>query len=61
LTCLFENPGYDLKNLIRSGASDESLSRFVLDFMRKKPEGIIRLIRTNNLRPKLNLMHTIGG
>lgn len=61
LTCLFENPGYDLKNLIRSGASDESLSRFVLDCMKKKPEGIIKLIRTNNLRPKLNLMHTIGG
>ena len=61
LTCLFENPGYDLKALLRDGKSDEEISRFILEFMNKKPEGIIRLIRTNDLRPKLNLMHTIGG
>ena len=61
LTCLFENPGYDLKALLRDGAPDEEISRFILESMSKKPEGIIKLIRTNSLRPKLNLMHTIGG
>jgi GTP 3',8-cyclase len=61
LTCLFENPGYDLKTLLRSGASNQMITRFVRECMTKKPEGIIRLIRTNDLRPKLNLMHTIGG
>jgi len=61
LTCLFENPGYDLKTLLRNEVSDERISRFILESLNKKPEGIIRLIRNNDLRPKLNLMHTIGG
>lgn len=61
LTCLFENPGYDLKTLLRNEVSDEEISRFILESSNKKPEGIIRLIRNNDLRPKLNLMHTIGG
>jgi len=61
LTCLFENPGYDLKTLLRNEVSDKEISRFILESLNKKPEGIIRLIRNNDLRPKLNLMHTIGG
>ncbi|TLX91445.1 MAG: GTP 3',8-cyclase MoaA [Thaumarchaeota archaeon] len=61
LTCLFENPGYDLKTLLRNEVSDQVISRFILESLNKKPEGIIRLIRNNDLRPKLNLMHTIGG
>ncbi len=61
LTCLFENPGYDLKTILRNEVSDEVISRFILESLNKKPEGIIRLIRNNDLRPKLNLMHTIGG
>jgi len=61
LTCLFENPGHDVKTLLRSGASDKILTRFILDCMKEKPEGIIKLIRANDLRPKLNLMHRIGG
>jgi GTP 3',8-cyclase len=61
LTCLFENPGYDLKDLLRKGAQDEEISQFILDSMTKKPEGIIKLIRTEALVPTLNLMHRIGG
>jgi len=61
LTCLFENQGYDLKTLLRNEVSDQVISRFILESLNKKPEGIIRLIRNNDLRPKLNLMHTIGG
>jgi GTP 3',8-cyclase len=61
LTCLFENPGYDLKSLLRDGKSNEDIRRFILDCIKKKPEGIIEIIRTNALRPKLNAMYRIGG
>ncbi len=61
LTCLFENPGHDLKELLRTGYSDEQITSRIIDAMKKKPEGIIKIIRTNQLKPTLNLMHTIGG
>jgi cyclic pyranopterin phosphate synthase len=61
LTCLFESPGYDIKSYLRRGASDEELSQCLIHCMTAKPEGIVSLIRINGLKPKLNLMHTIGG
>ena len=61
LTCLFESPGYDIKSYLRRGASDEELSQCLIHCMTVKPEGIVSLIRINGLKPKLNLMHTIGG
>ena len=61
LTCLFENPGHDIKSLVRGGASDEELASCLIQCMTKKQEGIASLIRINGLKPKLNLMHTIGG
>jgi cyclic pyranopterin phosphate synthase len=61
LTCLFENPGYDIKSYMRRGASDEELSQCLIHCMAMKQEGIVSLIRINGLKPKLNLMHTIGG
>ncbi len=61
LTCLFENPGHDLKELLRRSNSDEQIASCILDAMKKKPEGIIKIIKTNQLKPTLNLMHTIGG
>ena len=61
LTCLFESPGYDIKSYMRRGASDEELSQCLIHCMTMKQEGIVSLIRINGLKPKLNLMHTIGG
>jgi cyclic pyranopterin phosphate synthase len=61
LTCLFENPGYDIKTFLRKGASDQELARCLIQSMSMKQEGIASLIRINGLKPKLNLMHTIGG
>ena len=61
LTCLFENPGYDLANMLRSGKSEYYIKRHIIENVKKKPEGIIKIIRTNMLKPSLNLMHTIGG
>jgi GTP 3',8-cyclase len=61
LTCLFENPGYDIKRDLREGASDQELGQCLVNYMTMKQEGVVRLIRINGLKPKLNLMHTIGG
>ncbi len=61
LTCLYENPGYDLKALLRSGKSYDYITTYILECIKKKPEGIISKIRAKELRPTLNLMHRIGG
>jgi cyclic pyranopterin phosphate synthase len=61
LTCLFESPGYNLKNLLREGESDNYIRRYILESLQKKPEGIISIIRTKALKPTLNLMNRIGG
>jgi len=61
LTCLYENPGYDLKVLLRTGKSDDHIATYILECIEKKPEGIISKIRAKELRPTLNLMHRIGG
>ncbi len=61
LTCLFESPGHDIKSHLRNGASDEELSKYLIHYMTMKQEGVVSLIRINGLKPKLNLMHTIGG
>ena len=61
LTCLFESPGHDIKSYLRKGATDEELSHRLVRCVAMKQEGIESLIRINGLKPKLNLMHTIGG
>ncbi len=61
LTCLFENRGYDIRSMLRSGKSDYYIKRQLVENVRKKPEGIIKIIRKKTLKPTLNLMHTIGG
>ena len=61
LTCLFENPGHNIRNLLRSAKTDQEIADYILDFTKRKPEGIISIIRSKALKPTLNLMHTIGG
>lgn len=61
LTCLFENPGYDLKRLLRQGKSDNDIRRYLLECTKKKPEGIISIIRAKALRSTLDVMNRIGG
>jgi GTP 3',8-cyclase len=62
LTCLFENPGYDLKGLLRNVRyNDDKIRRYIRQCIRKKPEGIINIIRTKALKPRINVMHRIGG
>jgi GTP 3',8-cyclase len=60
-TCLFEKKNYDLKILLQEGKSDAEIGEYILENIKKKPEGIISLTRLNLLKPTLNQMHTIGG
>src|SRR5918912_2166208 len=60
MTCLFANAGYDLKILLRSKKSEDQIKRYILECIKKKPEGVVSIIRSNALRPSLNLMHRIG-
>ena len=61
LACLFEHPGYDLRNMLRSSKSNYYIKKKIAENVMKKPEGIIKIIKTAALKPSLNLMHTIGG
>lgn len=61
LTCLFEKPGYDLRSMLRDGQSKHDIKRQLIANVKKKPEGIIKIIKASKLKPSLNLMHTIGG
>ncbi len=61
LTCLFEKNGYDLKKLLQQGKSEIEIGEYILESIKKKPEGIVSIIKSNSLKPSLNKMHTIGG
>ena len=61
LTCLYENPGYDLRSMLRGKRSQNEITEYILQSVQKKPEGIIKIIRTKSLKPTLNFMHRIGG
>ena len=61
LTCLYQKPGFDLKSFLRADKSNDEIKESVLEAMRSKPEGIIRLIRNKSLSPSMNVMHKIGG
>lgn len=61
LTCLYENPGYDLRSMLRANTSENEIAEYILQSVKKKPEGIIKIVRTKSLKPSLNIMHKIGG
>ncbi|MGH9876258.1 MAG: GTP 3',8-cyclase MoaA [Nitrososphaerales archaeon] len=61
LGCLFEHPGYDLNSLLRNGKSDGEISKYIAECFKKKPEGIVSIIKTKSLRPAMNAMYKIGG
>ena len=61
LGCLFENPGYDLKSLLRSGKSDDKIRKYIIECIKKKPEGVVSIIKSKSLKPAMNAMYRIGG
>jgi cyclic pyranopterin phosphate synthase len=59
--CLFSTDEYDIKPLLRNGASDEELERFIRAAFAKKAPGVEELLKQHLLIPHIRPMHTIGG
>jgi cyclic pyranopterin phosphate synthase len=59
--CLFSVAEYDLKHMLRGGATDEEIERSVRKAFWQKFEGVASLmenkVEVRHVRP----MHTIGG
>jgi cyclic pyranopterin phosphate synthase len=59
--CLFDKTGYDLKPLLRSGASDEVLSNFIKESVLRKAPGVETVLKRFKTVEHVRPMHTIGG
>ncbi len=59
--CLFDRAGFDLRPLLRGGASDEALLDFMRDAVSRKAPGVETLLKRFNRLEHVRPMHTIGG
>ncbi|MCS7129734.1 MAG: GTP 3',8-cyclase MoaA [Candidatus Caldarchaeum sp.] len=59
--CLFSRDEYDVKKLLRGGASDEEIADFIRRAFAKKFAGVESMIKTGRVQPLIRPMHTIGG
>ena len=61
VTCLFDRRSYDLKPLLRGHASDDELSRTIIDAVARKPPGVLTLLKQHQKLRHVRPMYTIGG
>ena len=59
--CLFDKTGYDLRPLLRGGASDEAISDFIREAVLRKAPGVETLLEKYKGLQHVRPMHTIGG
>ena len=60
--CLFDKTGFDLRPLLRTGASDETIRAFMRDAVLQKAPGVETLLKKyHQLLEHIRPMHTIGG
>ncbi|MEW6284902.1 MAG: GTP 3',8-cyclase MoaA [Chloroflexota bacterium] len=60
-TCLFAARGYDLKNMLRSGASDEEIAEFITHLWSRRSDRYSEIRSENTVAlPKVEMSH-IGG
>jgi cyclic pyranopterin phosphate synthase len=59
--CLFDKAGFDLRPLLRTGASDESIRNFMSDAVQRKAPGVETLLKKYQQLEHIRPMHTIGG
>lgn len=59
--CLFSRDEYDLKPLLRSGATDEEVARLIRWAFGKKFRGVETLLRSNRKLEHIRPMYTVGG
>jgi cyclic pyranopterin phosphate synthase len=59
--CLFDKTGFDLRPLLRTGASDETILKFMRDAVFQKAPGVETLLKKYQQLEHIRPMHTIGG
>ena len=59
--CLFDKAGFDLRPLLRGGASDEAILSFMRDAIQRKAPGVETLLKKYERLEHIRPMHTIGG
>jgi cyclic pyranopterin phosphate synthase len=59
--CLFDTSSFDLRQLLRGGASDKELSEFIRNAMARKAAGVEVLLKELRKLEHVRPMHTIGG
>jgi cyclic pyranopterin phosphate synthase len=59
--CLFDKTGFDLRPLLRSGASDEAILDFMRSAVLQKAPGVETLLKKYQQLDHIRAMHTIGG
>jgi cyclic pyranopterin phosphate synthase len=59
--CLFDATGFDLRSLLRAGASDEELLEFIRKAVLRKAAGVETLLKRFGKLEHVRPMHTIGG
>jgi len=59
--CLFDKTGFDLRPLLRGGASNEALADFIQQAVLLKPPGVETLLKEFHRLGHVRPMHTIGG
>jgi len=61
LSCLFDTEFYDTKPLLRNGASDAKLAEYLIESVRKKPDGVGYMPWVKDHWAKPRNMNAIGG
>jgi cyclic pyranopterin phosphate synthase len=59
--CLFDKAGFDLRPLLRGGASNYKLEDFIIAAVRQKAPGVETLLKRYKTLQHVRPMHTIGG
>jgi len=59
--CLFDRTGFDLRPLLRGGATDETILNFMRDAILRKAPGVETLLKKYEPLEHIRPMHTIGG
>lgn len=59
--CLFDKTGFDLRPLLRTGATDGAISNFIQQSVFQKAPGVETLLKRFNRLEHVRPMHTIGG
>lgn len=59
--CLFSTREYDLRALLRGGATDDQISAFIREHFRLKSEGVKSMIERKERMGRVRPMYTVGG